>query len=278
MRKKKRRQEQRLQLGLSADQPAKPKPGSRDETIARAMAQATSAAGRERARALIQESGSPIAAAREVFLAYADAAEQTDPRYAVACRAGCWFCCTIPVAVTVFEAAMVKSVVLTLPEEEQQAIWERLQEHVAAQNQAFADANEQRISFRHRCPLLSDQGQCSVYEGRPLVCRGLLSLDADRCRRLFLENDQGDPNVPFTLTNNAAISGVPELMVTLNEGNLDHYPSYELGSALYKLWTEPDSFNAWQQGELFAEAGFPRMAEGAEIYPAPEGLPIGPPK
>jgi len=98
------------------------------------MAQATSAAGRERARALIQECGSPIVAAREVFLAYADAAEKTDPRYAVACRAGCWFCCTIPVAVTVFEAAMVKSVVLTLPEEEQQAIWGRLQEHVAAQN------------------------------------------------------------------------------------------------------------------------------------------------
>jgi hypothetical protein len=67
-------------------------------------------------------------------------------------------------------------------------------------------------------------------------------------------------------------------MVTLNEGHLDHYPSYELASALYRVWTEPDTFLAWQQGERFAEGGFPRMAEGDEIYPTPDGLPIGPPK
>jgi hypothetical protein len=66
-------------------------------------------------------------------------------------------------------------------------------------------------------------------------------------------------------------------MVTLNEGNLDHYPSYELASALYKLWTEPDSFIAWQQGQLFARDGFPRMAVGDAIFPTPAGMPIGPP-
>src|SRR6185295_15728306 len=97
--------------------PAKPKRDPRDETIALAMEQAASPVGREQARAYIQECGSPVVAARGVFFAYAEAAEQTDPRYAVACCAGCWFCCTIPVAVTAFEAAMVKSVVLTLPEE-----------------------------------------------------------------------------------------------------------------------------------------------------------------
>jgi Fe-S-cluster containining protein len=278
MNKKKRRQEQPSQRRSSTIQPAKSKRDPRDETIALAMAQATSPVGRERTRAYIKECGSPVVAAQEVFLAYAEAAEKTDPRYAVACRAGCWFCCTIPVAVTTFEAAMVRSAVLKLPEEEQQAIWERLQEHVAAQNKAFAEAGDQRISFHRRCPLLTDQGTCSVYEGRPLVCRSVLSLNADRCRRAFLEDDDGDPNIPYSLTNNAALSGVPQLMVTLNEGNLDHYPSYELASALYKVWTEPDSFMAWQQGERFAKDGFPRMAKGREIYPTPEGLPIGPPK
>jgi len=278
MNKKKRRQEQRLQRRRPGIQHAKPKCDPRDETIALAMAQATSTAGREQTRAYIQECGSPVIAAQGVFFAYAETAEKTDPRFAVACRAGCWFCCTIPVAVTAFEAAMVRSAVLKLPEEEQQAIWERLQEHIAAQNQALADSNGQRISWRHRCPLLNGEGQCSVYEGRPLVCRSVLSLDADRCRRAFLEDDDGDPNIPYSLTNNAALSGVPQLMVTLNEGNLDHYPSYELGSALYKVWTEPDSFLSWQQGERFAKDGFPRMVEGGDIFPTPEGMPIGPPK
>ena len=91
--------------------------------IALTLNDATSPAGRERARAYIQEYGSPVVAAKEVFLAYAEAAERADSRVAVACRAGCWFCCTTVVAVTVFEAAMVKSAVMTLPEAEQQAIW-----------------------------------------------------------------------------------------------------------------------------------------------------------
>ena len=278
MGKQKRHQKQRPQRKLAAPAQATPKRSSRNETIALALNDATSPAGRERARANIQACGSPVVAAKEVFLAYAEAAERTDARYSVACHAGCWFCCTIPVGVTVFEAAMVKSAIMTLPEVEQQVIWMRLQEHIAAQDQVFAAADAERISFRRRCPLLTDAGTCSVYEGRPLACRSVLSLDAERCRRWFLEHDQGDPKIPFSLTNNAAIAGVPELMVTLNEGNLDHYPSYELASALYKLWADPNSFIAWQQGELFARDGFPRMAEGGEIFPTPAGMPIGPPK
>ena len=173
---------------------------------------------------------------------------------------------------------MLKSAVMTLPEAEQQAIWRRLQAHIAAQDQALAAANGERITFRRRCPLLTDQGTCSVYAGRPLACRSVLSLDAERCRDWFLEGDQGDLSKPFGLTNNAALAGIPELMVTLNEGYLDHYPSYELASALYKLWSDPDSFVAWQQGELFARDGFPRMAEDGEIFPAPAGMPIDPPR
>jgi Fe-S-cluster containining protein len=256
---------------------AKPKIDPRGETIALALERASSPEGRERARVFIQDCGSPVIAAKDVFLAYAEAAERTDPRYAVACHAGCWFCCTIPVAVTVFEAAMVRSAVHALPEAQQQAIWERLEQHIDLQDQALADANRSHIVFHNRCPLLNDQGQCSVYEGRPLACRSLLSLDAERCRRTFLEDDRGDPDIAFTLTNNAAIAGIPELMITLNEGRLDHYPNYELASALYALWKDPGRFIAWQQGELFAQAGFPRMAEDGQIYPAPQGLQVGPP-
>ena len=277
MSKQRRQRDQRPRRKRSAPAPRAPNQITRRETIALALGDATSAAGRERARAYIQEHASPVVAAKEVFLAYTEAAERAEAHATAACRAGCWFCCTTPVAVTVFEAAMVRSAILTLPEAEQQAILVRLQEHVAAQDQAFAAAGAERISFRRRCPLLTDEGTCSVYEGRPLACRSVLSLDAERCRRWFLEHDQGDPNILFALTNNAAISGVAQLMVTLNEGNLDHYPNYELASAVYKLWTQPDSFIAWQQGQLFASDGFPRMAEDSEIFPTPAGMLIGPP-
>lgn len=273
-----KQKKQRRQRPPSPAPIAKTQPDPRMETIARALAAAISPASRAQARAAIQECGSTLIAASEVFLDYAEAAEQTDPRYTIACHAGCWFCCTLPVGVTVFEAAMVRSVILTLPEAEQAAIWERLQAHVTAQRTALATASQQRSVFRHRCPLLNSAGACSVYEGRPLACRSVLSLDAERCRRVFLEGDGGDPTIPYSLTNNAALTGVPQLMITLNEGNLDHYPSYELGAALYTLWSRPETFNAWQQGARFAEHGFPYMAEDGEIFPTPEDLPLGPPQ
>lgn len=262
-----------------SDEQLTPRRDPREETIERALASAISPEGRAEARRLIAECGSPVVAAREVFLAYAEAAEASDPRYTVACQAGCWFCCVTPVAVTVFEAAMVLSAVLTLPEAQQQRIRERLEARVAAQDAALAGAPDSRARFLQRCPLLNDLGECSVYEARPLACRSLLSSDADRCRRHFLENDPGSPQEPpFTLSNNAALVGVPQLMVTLSEGRLDHYPSYELGSALHMLWAEPVSFAAWQRGARFARDGMPRMAEGQEIFPAPDDLPLGPPE
>lgn len=262
---------------VSDEQPA-PRRDPRDETIQRALANAMSPEGRADARRLIAECGSPVVAAREVFLAYAEAAEASDTRYTIACQAGCWFCCVTPVAATVFEAAMVLSAVLTLPEEQQQRIRERLDARIAAQDTALTEAPNTRVRFLQRCPLLNESGECSVYEARPLACRSLLSGDAERCRRHFLENDSGDPQETFTLTNNAALVGVPQLMVTLNEGRLDHYPSYELGSTLHKLWADPASFAAWQRGARFSSNGSPRMAEGQEIFPAPDDLPLGPPE
>ena len=93
MNKKKRPHEQPLHSQPAATQPGQLKQGARAKTINLALAQATAPANRARVRDQIDQCGSPVLAAREVFLAYAEAAEQPDPRYSVACRAGCWFCC-----------------------------------------------------------------------------------------------------------------------------------------------------------------------------------------
>lgn len=239
-------------------------------------AQANSPANRARVRAYIRECGSPVIAAKGVFNAYAEAGDKAPTGgLQLACRAGCWFCCTIPVAVTVFEAGQVFGVIKQLPEADQERIWTRVQEHVEAQRQAIAASVEKRVDFTHRCPLLTDEGTCSVYDARPLTCRGLLSVDAERCRQAYLEDDNGDPNQPFLASNLAVDAAIPHLMVALNEGGMDHYPNYELISALYALNADPDIFLRWQQGKRFAMNGFPHMAEQGEIFPTPPNLPIG---
>jgi Fe-S-cluster containining protein len=251
---------------------------ARSNTIAQALAEATSPAGRAQARTYIEDFGSVVAAGREVFLAYAEAAEQQDDRHTVACQAGCWFCCQIPVAVTVLEAAMVLSAVRRLESDKQQQILLRLEHHVQKQDAALESSEDGTARFRNRCPFLGDNGACSVYEDRPLACRSLLSSDAKRCESWFVDGDAGDPTVSFTLSNNMALIGIPHLMVVFNEGNVDHHPNYDLASSVYALWHEPQRFAQWQQGQPFAQDGFPRMAVESSIYATPDNLQQGPPQ
>jgi hypothetical protein len=102
------------------------------------------------------------------------------PPGAVACKAGCDHCCHQSVGVTPPEAL---------------AIWRHLTEtlspaelaevasHVAAVHARTAGlSSDDRYSPDHPCAFLR-AGQCSIYEVRPLACRGMNAFDAGVCAR-----------------------------------------------------------------------------------------------
>ncbi len=102
------------------------------------------------------------------------------PAGGVACKAGCDHCCHQMVGVTPPEAL---------------AIWshlrnERSREELASLASRVAIAREktrnlsslERFSPEHPCVFL-ESGRCSIYDVRPLSCRGVNSLDADECAK-----------------------------------------------------------------------------------------------
>lgn len=98
----------------------------------------------------------------------------------VACKAGCDHCCHQSVGVTPPEA-------FTIVQHLKQTLTEELLEARRARIAAAFESNrglstEQRFSPEHPCPFLDD-GQCSIYEVRPLSCRGMNSLDDAECAR-----------------------------------------------------------------------------------------------
>ncbi|MCK4621040.1 MAG: YkgJ family cysteine cluster protein [Desulfuromonadales bacterium] len=46
--------------------------------------------------------------------------------------------------------------------------------------------DEERLCMRRKCAFLDEQGCCSIYPVRPLLCRSLSSTDADRCREALV--------------------------------------------------------------------------------------------
>lgn len=102
---------------------------------------------------------------------------------AQACAAGCAWCCHQIVAVTLAELEMVMEAVAAKPPEARAAIAARARDAAA---KGVGLDQRQWWATRIRCPLLEDDGLCSVHAARPLACRAHNSADADACRRSYL--------------------------------------------------------------------------------------------
>lgn len=109
-----------------------------------------------------------------------DGALAQSPDRPPACRAGCAHCCYQSVGVTAPEVfAIYDHLRATRAPGPLEAALARVRE---ADDATRGLAAAERLSPDHPCPFLED-GRCSIYEVRPLACRGTNSLDAAACER-----------------------------------------------------------------------------------------------
>jgi Fe-S-cluster containining protein len=120
------------------------------------------------ARALLQDVG------REYVRAAAAGA-------AVACGAGCAYCCHQRVMVMPHEALALLERVRGLPKEERADVEQRLRAN-ASRVDAMTPDEHRRANLA--CAFL-ENGQCRVYDTRPSVCAAYHSLDRSRCEQAF---------------------------------------------------------------------------------------------
>jgi Fe-S-cluster containining protein len=212
------------------------------------------------ARALLREAPSVervVELARSAMAATSRLAEallSRAPAGAVACKAGCDHCCHQPVGLTAPEAlAILSHLRQTLSDEELATVSLRLAER---ERETRGLSSEQRFSPDQPCPFLA-RGRCSIYEVRPLACRGMNSLDALECetrlrdpdaRAAFLERGSGGRSFMEPIRAFHAISAGLQLALAELYG-LDMRP-LELTRALDLLLNGPESSSAdWLSGK-----------------------------
>lgn len=176
------------------------------------------------------------------------------PDHALACKSGCDHCCHQIVGVSVPEAlALFEHVCATRSPAE----LEQLKAHIATLYERSRDvASAERFSPEHPCVFL-EAGRCTVYDVRPLACRGANSLDATDCeRRLhdpetraeFLARGHGgrcyvEPIRAFRAVSAGLQLGLSELY-GLDPRGLD------LTAAMHALFQASESLSdAWLAGE-----------------------------
>jgi Fe-S-cluster containining protein len=102
------------------------------------------------------------------------------PPGTIACRAGCDHCCHQSVGLTAPEAIAIREHLrATRTPEALATLGARI---AALRTRTRGLTTDERFSPAFPCPFLQ-AGQCSIYEARPLACRGMNALDADDCAR-----------------------------------------------------------------------------------------------
>jgi hypothetical protein len=116
----------------------------------------------------------------------AEGALARSPDHPPACRLACSHCCYQAVGVSAPEVfAIYDHLRVTSSPSELEAIARRIRD---ADDKTRGMTSAQRFSPHLPCPFLEND-RCSIYEVRPLACRGKNSLDAGLCDRTLRDPD-----------------------------------------------------------------------------------------
>ena len=108
-----------------------------------------------------------------------------------ACSKGCSACCHLFVAVPPgITEAIAAHIEMTFAGEERADLILRLRHAVAETEKASAPHQ-----LRMPCPLLGDDGACSIYSVRPLSCRSFTSVSRQRCEDMVFGRGVGAAGV-----------------------------------------------------------------------------------
>jgi Fe-S-cluster containining protein len=154
-----------------------------------------------------------------------------------ACAPGCSFCCYLPVDVLAPEAFLIAAhLQQTRSPDELAALACRL------------GAEGQHDFGARPCVFLAN-GRCSIYDVRPMVCRGYNSLSKERCEAYY-----HDASVDLRGTKDRVAGRVAEaiedgVIAGLEALGLDAQ-WYELPSAVLRALETPDGPARWARGEV----------------------------
>src|SRR3954469_16168657 len=178
----------------------------------------------------------------------------------IACRSGCTYCCLGPVAASALEVLAIATFVRErFDEERQAALGRRIEANISATEGMDMS---QRDRVRLDCPFL-EAGNCTVYEVRPVACRGYSSYSVEDCREDF-EHPGTGVEIPTNGLRELVYGAIREgLAVACKMASVEHR-LLELVRAYRIISENPTLAEAWRSRPGAFEA-----ATGASIFPGP---------
>lgn len=174
-----------------------------------------------------------------------------------ACSKGCAYCCHTIIVATAPEVFYLAAHIERSRAPEARA---ELADHVrAADMETRGRPGDWRWAAGPPCPLLRKEDKaCSVYPGRPIACRGLLSSSLEGCESAFAKratDARFAGERPFLFQNSEVfLRAMAIALAALGR------PLYrlELNAALVAVWSTENALERWLEGvDVFKDARAP---------------------
>lgn len=172
------------------------------------------------------------------------------PPDSIKCRSGCSHCCHVRVVVTPLEAlSLAEFIRETFTDDELHKLTKRLN---VADSITHGMSDEEHGGAHVHCPLLVDD-HCSVYQARPLECRGYVSMDVEPCRKTF--ENYAEWNIPMYFPQYSVYKHVQAGLIYAWQTTNVRIDLLELIAALCIALESPDVTQRWLNGEhVFQDA------------------------
>jgi len=170
------------------------------------------------------------------------AATPAKVRATIACRAGCGWCCSVPVDVQAHEVFFAaQHIQLHFSPAELAQLITRTTAH---RTRHLALTADQRAGTMKSCALLSAAGSCTIYEGRPAICRSHHASDATVCASSTQPGDFERVHIPALKARMFAVMlGLDE---AIESAGYDER-AYDFGSALNEALTNSLCLARWMR-------------------------------
>lgn len=160
----------------------------------------------------------------------------------LACREGCFYCCTSWVTASAPEVLYVVRTVRT-----DQATTQRI---ALAAKDTVGKTLAERLRMITPCPILDD-GLCGAYSVRPIVCRAAVSRSAVVCQRAYSQLSGEEIPRPFDYDGIKSVYALALAGAVKRAGLRPFY--YEYIAALNAALNAADAEIAWLSGDdIFA--------------------------
>ena len=83
----------------------------------------------------------------------------------IKCGRGCSECCSQIFSITSIDSFIILEHVHSLPSERQSQLKQKAKDYLEKK------ASEEEPNLKIPCPTLGDEGECTIYEARPVICR-----------------------------------------------------------------------------------------------------------